>query len=61
MFGCVATPKPVMCPAEDAVITITRDGQSYPVKIDAGLFDGDYMTVEEFEAAVKAQQEEKVE
>jgi hypothetical protein len=51
----------VMCPAEDAVITITRGDQSYPVIIGAGFFDGDYMTVEQFEAAVEAQKARQAE
>jgi hypothetical protein len=51
----------VMCPAEDAVITITRGDESYPVKIDAGMFDKDFMTVPEFEAAVEAQKARQAE
>jgi hypothetical protein len=59
-LGCAGLGSiPAECPSEDAVVTIRIGDKSFPVKIDAGLFDGDYMTVEEFKSAIEAQRVEE--
>ena len=53
LVGCVSTGVPVMCPSRDAVVSITVDGKSVPVRIEAGSFDGEYLTVDEYQRIIE--------
>ena len=49
LAGCVTTNSPQMCPPEDVVISVTTgNGNVIPVRVEAGAFDGDYVTVDEY-------------
>lgn len=61
MAGCVTT-QPQMCPPEDVMVGYrAEDGTARPLKIPAGLFDGGYTTVEEYEAVLQERIDTQIE